>query len=792
MFGKKSKYVDHKLVRYTFFDGVKDAGAFLIRFFSKKNLFNSIKNVLAGFREYLVFFIAMFLIQGLFWSSAIFADSRSATIKETAHTDGGYTLMIDRLTENEWTAVYNSHFYISDNLSVEKRMYESYRNETYTDAWGNKLVQVEFVLPEDSMEYCVAFLDKYNLGIYSDNIYYGTGTESLRVADGYVRSGNIVILAVGLLSAVVLLVLFLIRVNHYKFRYGIYMSFGASFGKLFEITTWELFSIGILTFIPSFVITCVFSALVIVGSGGVFAVGMTRFIQGVIWLFAVVLAAVLPSVVILSKQAPVILLRAADNSNLVSSPRRSFRIFYKKFPTHYELFSFWRFRKYYAGLLISATLFSSMFLCGVFTADLLEIKENSAYPKFIASTGVEQTRSEREENPNSDITGIEEDEIDQIVNIDGVRSVTWESSVYATEVMSHLVLTRSQSSGISSKRVSAQQKGMYADNNFKFVSVNDLLYSQVAGENNDMWHIQGDLSSIYSTDECVIAISREINNQTVMNFKVGDTVIIGIFDEWGEKVQFEKPDRKYILRKLLERDRVYYNFIEARVGAVIDTADGDDAYTVAVSPEVYKKLTGRNESIETLNIYLDDGISGERSAEIFKSVRKIMSYYQNYTLTDTMADANKETTDKIESYIPVVMGASVMLGIAALVWFFSQAMFLFKRQKENYMLSSFGATDKQLSKLYLFSGVVLTAAASVAAAGVGSFVSYLIYYFVNIFLPSLGMGDTVRYEYNMSFGAFAVCVAVSALSAITATYLPFRRYCRERDNVARAAAGEGR
>lgn len=788
--GKKDRYVDHKLVRYTVFDAISDFLKFLKRFFSKNNLLNSIKNAFGGFREYFVFFAALLLVQMLFWSSVIFTDSRIATLRHDASDKNEYDVLICGLDESEWTKLYNSEFYIKDNLAVGERLYESYSYETYSDTDGTKQVNVSFVLPESTESYSNAFISKYKLNRFSGRVYFGELISSADAERNFLSNGILVLSGLGILSAVILLVLFIIRINHYKFRYGIYMSFGASFGKLFEITAWELFSIAIITFIPSFLLSLGISALIISGSGGVLSVNPLHAISAVFWIFIVIITAVLPSVAILSKQAPIVLLRAEDNSNLVSSPRRSFRIFQKKFPVHYELFGFWRFRKYYAGLLASAVFFSSLFLCGIFIADLSAEKESTPLPQFYLSDESSTDKTESEGQIYSD--EIEAGTIQKILSFDNVDCVTWEESTYATEIFAHLVLTQKQSSAISSKRIPAKQDGMYADNNFKFLCVNQLLYSQLSAEGSDMWHIEGDLASIYSADECVVAVSREINNQPLLNFKVGDKIIIGIFDDWGQKIKFQKYDRKYILKQLLSNDNVYYNFIEARIGAIIDTADGDDAYSIAVSPAVYSKLTKRTEKIEELSIYLKDNITKEEKSRAFFEIRNILPFSDGYTLTDTSEDLKRTAVIGVASYLPVCFGSCLTLLVALLVWFFSQSMFGTKRCKETYMLSAFGATDRQLGSLYLFSGGVLTAVASLASAAGGALLNYLVYYLINVFLPSLGFGESVRYVYKLSIRALLLCVAVSAVSAMLSTYLPFRKFRSDRDRVARLTAGEAR
>ena len=58
------------------------------------------------------------------------------------------------------------------------------------------------------------------------------------------------------LSMLLLMALYNIRLNHYKFLYGIYMTCGADFRKLFNTAVWELLVVSLMTFVPSILSLC--------------------------------------------------------------------------------------------------------------------------------------------------------------------------------------------------------------------------------------------------------------------------------------------------------------------------------------------------------------------------------------------------------------------------------------------------------------------------------------------------------------------------------------------------------
>lgn len=780
--GKRDKYVDHVLVRYTLADFLKDACEFLRRFFSPKNPVHYIRTAITGFREYLVFFIALLIVQGLFWCSAIYTDSRIGTLKRDAEVRNEYTLRIDGISDQHWTELYNGYFYVHDNLEENDRLYSSYSANKYYDGSYSAMIQLDVVLKDETLNSCEMFLDEFDSTYSRSHVYFGTVVTAEITASAYSAQGTTVIILLGLLSVLILLVLFLIRINHCKFKYGIYMSFGADFGKLFEITAWELFSVGIFTLIPSALLSAGLSAILINRHDGEFCFRPVRIAELVLWLFAVILIAVVPSVIVLSKKMPTELLLAADNSNLVSSPRRSFHIFGSSFPLQYELYSLWRFRKYYAGLLASAVIFSSFFLCGIFISDLETTRTETPAPQFTVSipsgdAGIVPGSLAEGSVGSSD--GIYEADIDEIRKLEGVDHVLWEESVYATEILSHVVMTREMSNGISGKRLAAKQRGMYADNNFKYLDLSSSLYEQITEKG--LWNIEGDLSSVYRDDDFYIAITREINNQNVLDVKPGDKIRLAVFDSWGNHIKFLKYDNKYILRQTLENDNVYFRYVDATVGAVIDTGDDDSAYSIILSPANFVEITGNFRPFYEFSVFLDDGLERDRINDVFESVRRIMSSYQGYVIENSENAFISENNKKVDPGSFIILCAVLCLCVAPLVWLYSQAMFGKKRQTENYMLSAFGVRDADIGKMYLTSGGFLTLLGFISSAIFGALINYALYYVINVLMTSLGFGEGVDFVYKLSLPALAICVLISAVSALTATYLPFRNYCRERD-----------
>lgn len=770
MMHKKDKYVDHVLVRYTPRQAIKDIVGFVARFFKLANLKHGFRSVIGGFREYFVFFFALLLVQLMFWFPVLALESRTATLKKEAYASANYHIKIEGFSTNEWTSYYNDTFIITDTYDIEDRMYESYEYSTYVNGSGRTMYELKILMNSDERAHSRQFLLMYpavgqNVAVeYSPRVTYLE--ESAQIRSIFIP----IVIVLGLLSSLILLVLYNIRINHYKFRYGVYMSFGAGFEKLFHTAAWELFAIAILTFIPSFLIAFVARVIMSASMGGAIGFNAFSLVWEFIWLFIVILLAVFPSVKFLATRTPTSLIIAGDNSNYVSSPRLSFRIFQKNFPRHYELFGFWRFRKYYATLLLSVVAFSSLYLCGAFINSMVNASENIVLPDITLRTTFTE--------------GMDDLLIDEIAGLEGVARVEWENSIDATAINSYLLLNKSQRSGIASKTVKTDD-GKYADNNFKYNRLDDILYSQVVREGG--WKIEGDLERVMNEDNC-IAVSEYVNNSKLLNFNVGDKITIAIFSQADGPISYDVPDNKHILNQLLSK--AVFDYVEVEIAAIVDTGDTDDRYMIAMNEQLFGAIIKKDIAAKELKIFAEDGLSYEKLDVVYEKVRSAISTFDGVEQINNRSSMANNISKKSQIGPVVSVCAVILLLVSPPVWFFSQSMFGAKRKIENDMLAAFGATESELNSLYVFSGVALTVPAIVTTLVFGFAFTELIYSFVNQFLTSLGMGADFRYSYEFSLISVLMCMVISAVSAIVSTYIPYLKWKNERAYLAKKHLGE--
>ena len=99
-----------------------------------------------------------------------------------------------------------------------------------------------------------------------------------------------------------------------------------------------------------------------------------------IW-FIVMLVSVWFPMRLASIKTPMSLIISQDNSNLVTSPRRSLNIFGTKFPLQYELFTTWRFRKYTFDCLFPQ-LYLHHFSSAAYVAEITRTTLSMDKPQF--------------------------------------------------------------------------------------------------------------------------------------------------------------------------------------------------------------------------------------------------------------------------------------------------------------------------------------------------------------------------------------------------------------------------
>ena len=368
----------------------------------KQNLKLAYKTVTFHFKQYLCFFVGLFIIEVLF--GIIVMSASNAMSLETDMTEESYDYHICIIGVNEAQYEYLEKL---RTLDYDPNEYEG--KITPPPAIGMYKV-LEYVREEsrqkgNSTVYDIYYLFEDDNGTSTEDLYkkfqklYQSDLRNLGKAKvqtelsplyhlperlGDIRTECIVwLLLLAGVSVIVLILLYNIRVNHFKFTYGIYMSFGADTKRLFATCFWEVLVISVLTLIPAAVTATIADFLFFNLAGYAYTFAPYLMLLAVLYMIPIVMISVYVPVKATAVRPPLKLLLAEDNSNLVSSPKVSVQMLGKSFPGGYEKITLRRFGKYNIQLMMSSVIFAVLFVCTSFYCGIYSYNTERQTPEFV-------------------------------------------------------------------------------------------------------------------------------------------------------------------------------------------------------------------------------------------------------------------------------------------------------------------------------------------------------------------------------------------------------------------------
>jgi hypothetical protein len=592
-----------------------------------------------------------------------------------------------------------------------------------------------------------------------------------------------------------MVVLFLVRLDHFKFIYGMYMACGADFPKLMGAAGGELLVVTLLTWLPSTLIGVAIAGALYIPRGVGLWVGAETALIPLLGSILAAFASVWFPVRRMSKQPPVLHLLAGDNTNLVSSPRRSFRLFGESFPGKYELYGFWRMRKYYLRLVISAVLFAAFFISGLYIAEM-EQYHNSLDPfEYVVAyrppAYYEDPSVETDENGEEVVIGDEpwvpegsqaeaiKSDVDlfltELEAIPGISHAEWDVSLSGGFALSHLLLKPGQNYNAGDYVVSSKERESegyhWAMNNYDCTMVDQLWIDNVI--RNGLATFEGDPYALLTTKNGVI-ISEEVYNAKTYRFKPGDQIVVAVCEEAGPLPMVTDP--KQILRNQIQLCKFRYETYT--VCAVVKGMDSESNITFGVTPENYTALTGRPAVRTELKVYMEKGTDMDTVTAAETKLRRVTAPFSDWLVTP-MGNYFESGIKSLKNDNAVILTLAVcLLVISPLVWYFSQIMFYRKRRNEFAVLHALGAPDSAFGKMHRLAGGVLSGAAFLVTILVSLLCNYMVYFTVNTLLPWLHLTESIRYEFTLSLPALIACVLVSVLCGYLSCELPYHLYTK--------------
>ena len=742
----------------------------------KRSISIAWKTVFFNFNQYLPFFIAIIIVQVLYGMMTVSNDNNNNVEYRHIMEHYDYHMVLKGLNDTQARYLIDDHggaVFKSDILFDVVHM-EQYENRmTGEDRYDVYLL----FKPElkNTVKRFTQTTEKELAGLAEEGTSFTKSTTPLMTFDNNVKANAVtfVFITILLLGICIFLLtsLYNIRINQYKFQYGIYLTFGADFKMLFSTCFWELFVIFFVTFIPSMLVSTLISWIVYHSNGYGFLFNGLSILKTFLFTLAVILASCWTPMKIMSVKDPMGLIITEDNSNLVTSPQRSFNIFGEKFPTKYELYSLWRFRKYNLQILTTAIVFCALFIMGLYMAN-------------IYTTDLEYPRPQFEVNLTG--SGFEYDEImsRELYAMENVRAVEInDNATEAMDVASHIIISKKN---VRLFKNQVRYDGTDFDTQGQsYRAVNQILYTALSEEQIQIledYDYDGDLTSVLQPG--YVLVGDAISNVPTFKFHVGDTIWIAVKTGQNGSVDANVTGRVLLKDQITKFE---FEYIPFTVGAVIkDIPCGSTP--VFLSLENYKTVTGKTPRATSFNIYVEHNATPEEISDLYARIRNWSHDYGDVKISNKdITLLNTVAHDKHYNELYVVISL-LILCISPLVWFFSQALYYGKREKEFNILQSIGAVAREIRQIYLQGGLSMAVLSLIFAIILSYAGSYVLFYIYNVIMPYF-THENVRYVFYMPWYAILTSLVMSVFCGFFSTYLPYRSYYKNRYSLENGGAG---
>ena len=759
-----------------------------------RNLKYAGKNVFSKMKAYLPFFVAFFVIQSIFFTVFVTTATNYQNRYEKITQRYDYDILISGLSYNDYITLDDKLYIMS---YMKNRTFESYRVSKVTNEFGEEwriyVLMRDGIGNDEFLNYYVYASQDY-LDMDNIEITFTPLNEYRNTASLYSKTPPVLLLvALTAVSSLAVLTLYDVQVNHDRFRYGIYMTYGAGFKRLISTCVFEMIVVAMVSLIPSGAFVYGISRLFYGQYGIVPIFEYQSVIKAVLMSLIVAIIGVLLPMKLLSRKTPMSLIIAQDNSNLISSPRSTKFLIGERFLKIYEALGMWRFRKYYLKLLASAVAFSAVFLCGYYISYMND---------GVASQSIEEFRfdSKKTETRILSKASLYEGHLNDLgffyntfSALDGVATVEYSversaASIGSMMLMNDRMARRSLGDMANIKNtVNPFEDTNAALKSYSAQGYNNLtyMYKYRAYDENmlkvlgEKYEVEGDLYSVLNNDNTVI-VTETVMNTKKFNFEVGDKIVICRIVEMGEEVEFVDPfDTVGIVAEQIKRNR--YEFVEYTVGAVLlGVPETEGYFSIGLSYDEYAELVKQKPLPMSASVYLDCDVSEEQYKAILLKANQIKNYYgHDFALTDTYGYLYRTIAREECSYGFGLVLSFLVLVISPIVWFYSQTLFYEKRSKEMYVLAAYGARQSLFRRIHMTSGKILSVLGFVFTTILGALASYLVFKTMNEWLVFFGFGKGVNYTFYISPIALAICLVLSAFCGFVSAYLPYRRTVRQ-------------
>lgn len=765
----------------------------LMSFFEylRKDLKLSAKTVFSQFPRYLSFTAVLLLLSVLFLTvcNLNFNHQRTqyAYLESRYISNSGevYHIRISDLTEGQY---YTLLQFQVDQGSDNKIFKFVGGIESTVSGTQEKRYDVDIQFSGDIDQSYETFIGRYTEALDAEGTDYTiTKTPLLDMALKDTVNTIIFLLLIALIVAAGVAALWVLHstmINHYKFTYGIYMTFGATFGRLFLTAFWEQFWIVLITWLPSSLMGVLISWLVFRQTGFAFSIYWWGFLWAFLLNMLTVAIAVFISIRAASAKTPTSLIAAADNSNFISSPRVSYDLIGSAFPSSIGKITYRRYRKYIVRLMAGTLSFSMLFVAvstigycyeRVLTLDQPEISVDFNIPEFVGEDGKTYT--------DYSAYGYDSEKSELFHSLEGIKTIKKRAYYQAYSLCSHVKIDRKIpklfAGGVNIGGLSGDDKG------FLNVDYNAIDEELIETFHTLGYEVEGSLESVL-TDRKTVAVTEGFLGSARFDWEVGDTILIADLPDQ------DTCDRLNAIAGSLmtaELDKILgawlrdaaFSYTEYTVGAIISEIPTDQNWGIYFSAKDYKAVTGFEPTYNELEIYADEDATESQISYLYYELRDAADYYTNMTVID-LDTATLKTMEENKNYASIITLISiVLLTVSPLIWFFYQMLFYQKRHPEFTLLQSMGASSSSIKRYLMGDAIRFALTGGLLFAILAPLVSWLMHRVVGYVM--LFAGDTMLASFHLPITAYSVGILLNLICGFASVYLAWIIYLRNRPSI---------
>ncbi|MBO4413807.1 MAG: hypothetical protein J5830_03790 [Clostridia bacterium] len=712
----------------------------------KRNMTLALRSLRYNGRRYIPFFIAVVISQLCFGVLFVVNGFAAREEKRIAANEYDYHVEYYGMTESQVAYLHNYSSAVSKGAIYT--VVEALPSGTVD---GEEVYNVRILLKKD----IETNFKQFRRGVLATALSFGNDSVSYYLTPLYtgVKSGNnaLTLRLMLIFSAVTLLLLtalYIVRINNFRFEYGIYMTCGADFRKLTEGSAFEMLLIVAVCYLPSMAVSTAVSSLL---CGG-FAVA-----RPVGWLLTLLLTALISFLSVIfpmfvtSRIYPVKNISAADNSNYAASPRRSAELLGCG-TGKYQRLSFVRFRKYFLRATAAAASFA---VCAsvLYYTSFIARAENDA-------PGAQFTLTFR------DGTVYDEECSSQLATFPEIGAVNKVMIRNAAVLNTAVAFGKGKILPFADGFV-----GYSGDGYSKYTDTVDFSPTDPEVINwLSRYSCDGDLSLALSEGWCIVVQNRF--NRRVMNVKPGDEICIAVAGEPREGTKVTKSELDLLTgEKLLQAKLKYYSYSyrTLKVAAVLKDVPTFEMIPLYLSESDWRDIAGAGEYTR-VELYCDESADIEK---LDRELREWASIYGGITVKNTHYAAEKEI-EQAQHRPQMLAALGILTAVAApVLWFFSETVFYGKRRDEFLILSWFGGTDREVRRIHI-SDACAFAAISTAFTAVFSAIGIAVSYRIANFIAGESLYHTFRFPTAL-YLIMLLLTAVGSAAAVITSYFALRR-----------------